>query len=211
MNIFSIIKRLWKKPKVVIITGNGKKAALEAISEVLKPHFRISKDVLVFETDFKNPADFKKYQFLMKKSELPVLVVTHFGEIPADRISFSGKEEETTEIREFIKNLPAKRRLIFNFDDDAVRILKKENLANSLTFGYQEGADFMCSDIKVNGETNFKVNYDGKTVPFWLDKPADKEKIYSILSASAVGTVFNLNLVEISQSLKGVDICNKLG
>ena len=52
-----------------------------------------------------------------------------------------------------------------------------------------------------NGGTNFKINYQGKIVPFWLES-SSKEQIYSVLAAVAVGVVSGLNLVEISQSLK---------
>lgn len=204
IKIFNFLNFIWKKPNIIVVAGSGRRAALEAISHVLKKHFKIGKDVFIFETDFKDPQEFKKLQLLTKKSELPILVITQIGEIPTDRISFSGEEGKIIEIKEFIKTLPDKRYLVLNFDDDIVKNFKKENLANSLTFGFQEGADFACSDIKINGETNFKVNYDGKTVPFWMEKPLGKEQIYSILSAIAVGTILKLNLVEISQSLKGL-------
>jgi len=213
-SIFNKLKSFWKKPKVVIVTGNGRKTAFEAISHLLKKYFEVNKNILVFETNLKDPQEFRKLQILAKKSELPTLVITHIGEIPTDKLSFNGSETEISEIRDFLKIFSQfkRRYLVLNFDDDTVRNFKKENPVNSLTFGFQEGADFMCSDIKMNGGTNFKINYDGKTVPFWIEKALAKEQIYSILSAAAVGTILNLNLVEISETLKnwGVDTCNKI-
>ncbi|GAI57101.1 unnamed protein product, partial [marine sediment metagenome] len=110
--------------------------------------------------------------------------------------------------------------LILNFDDETAREIKTETIAHSLTFGFQEGADFQASDIKyqtsegseggkegkaifdLNTGVNFKINYKGNIVPVWLEKLFGKEQIYSALAAVGVGVIFDLNLVEISQALK---------
>ena len=49
--------------------------------------------------------------------------------------------------------------------------------------------------------TNIK-NYKGNIIPCWLDGVFGKEQIYSALSAACAATIFDLNLVEVSQSLK---------
>ena len=71
-----------------------------------------------------------------------------------------------------------------------------------LSFGFQEPADFRVSDIRSNGGTNFKVNYQGTVIPFWLKESLLREEIYSTVCAALVATIFGLNLVEISQALK---------
>ncbi len=202
MNIFTKIKFFWRKPKVVIIAGNGRQAAKEAIWQVLSRYFKIGKDVLIFEAE---PEDAEKLKFLIKKSSAPVLVVTHIGGIPSesDRDFFTGDKEKTIEFRKLAKILPTYGFLVLNFDDEAVREIKNETNSKELTFGFQEGADFQATDINVQeNNTNFKINYKGNVVPFWLEKPFGKEQIYAALSAAAVGTAFNLNLIEISQALK---------
>lgn len=240
MNILSKIKFFWKKPKIIIITGNGCQSAKEAIFQVLKPYFQVGKEILLFESDLKNLKEVKKFKFYIKNSALPILVVTHVGDIPFDKdffapletnkflTGFAGEKEKTIKIRKLAKVLPSQGYLILNFDDETVREIKDEMNLKEFTFGFQEGADFQVSDIKlnpveefrnvtvgdklgkahskfsygVNSGTNFKINYGGNIVPFWLEKLFGKEQIYSALAASVIGTIFGLNLVEISQALK---------
>ena len=188
-----------KRPKVIIVTGNGRQTAKEAIYQVLKQHFKVGKKILIFETDFKNA---EKFKFLVSRSSLPILVVTHIGDIPPDRDFFAAEREKALKIRELANILSAQGYLILNFDDETVRELKTETIAHPLTFGFQEEADFRASDIKLNSGTNFKINYKGNIVPVWLEKLFGKEQIYNALTATSVGVIFNLNLVEISQALR---------
>jgi UDP-N-acetylmuramoyl-tripeptide--D-alanyl-D-alanine ligase len=199
MNIFSKIKFLFKRPKVVIVMGNGRKTAKEAISQVLKQYYKVGEEILVYESDLKNT---KKIKFLIRNSSLPILVITHLGDIPPDKDFFAGNKEGTSPIQELVKEMPVPGFLVLNFDDETVRELKTETLAKSLTFGFQSRADFQASDLRFNTGINFKVNYKGNIVPIWLEKLFGKEQIYSALAATAVGIVFDLNLVEISQALK---------
>ena len=106
-------------------------------------------------------------------------------------------------------DLSSRKYLIFNFDKEGIRKIKEMTPVKALTFGFQEGADFQVTDVKINGGTNFKVNYQGKIVPIWLMGTKSPEEIYPVLAAVAIGTALGLNLIEISQILKEVDICNK--
>ena len=101
-------------------------------------------------------------------------------------------------------DLSAKKYLILNFDENSIRKVKEKTSAKVLTFGFQEGADFPASDVKQNDRTNFKINYQGNIVPIWLGEAFGQKEIYSVLVAVAVGTIFDLNLVEISQALTSV-------
>ena len=115
--------------------------------------------------------------------------------------------------------LSSRECLVYNFDKEGLRkIREKAPETKLLTFGFQEGADFQASDLRQgeedksssspvtaareNGGTNFKINYQGKIVPVWLEGSPTREEIYSVLAASAIGVLLGLNLVEISQALK---------
>ena len=202
MNLINKIKFLFKRPKVVIVTGEGRACAKEAIYQVLNPYFKIDSEILIFDSDLTNPSSVETLKFLIKNSSLPILVVTQVGDIPFDKDFFAGEREKTLAIRTLAKTMPAQGFLILNFDDETVREIKADAIAHSLTFGFQEGADFQATDIKLNSGTNFKINYKGNIVPVWLEKLFGKEQVYSALVATAVGTIFDLNLVEISQALK---------
>jgi UDP-N-acetylmuramoyl-tripeptide--D-alanyl-D-alanine ligase len=202
MNIFEKIKFILKKPKVIIVTGAGRVSTKEAIFQVLKKYFKIGNEVFIFDSDLTNYPGGEKFKFLIKISSLPILVVTHIGDIPFDKDFFAGDREKTEGIRKLAKMMPAQGWLILNFDDETVREIKDETNLKEMTFGFQEGADFQASDIKLNHGTNFKINYKGSIVPVWLEGLFGKEQIYASLAAAAVGTIFDLNLVEISQALK---------
>jgi UDP-N-acetylmuramyl pentapeptide synthase len=198
LNFVSKLKFLFRRPKVVVVAGNGRQTAKEAIFQVLNSRFKIDQEVLLLETDLEDIGEIK---FYLKNSSLPVLVVSHLGDIPPDKIFFAGKRNE--KIWALAKEMPSQGYLVLNFDDETVRGIKDEtNLINKLTFGFQERADFKASDICLNGGTNFKVNHKGYVVPVWLNKLFGKEQIYAALAAASCGNIFGLNLVEVSQALK---------
>jgi UDP-N-acetylmuramoyl-tripeptide--D-alanyl-D-alanine ligase len=211
MSFFAKTNFYFKKPKIIIVTGNGSSSTTGAIFQILSKKLKVRKilnqnlpfvskdEILIFETKVDN---LKLFNFLIKNSSQPILMITHFGEIPPDRDSFLGDKKEVEEILKFIKTMSANGQLILNFDDEAVREIKNSTNLKILTFGFQSGSDFRASDIKLNHGTNFKLNYQGNTVPIWLDYLFGKEQIYSALAAISIATIFDLNLVEISQVLK---------
>lgn len=201
MNFLTKLLFLWKRPKVIIITGNGRKAGKEAISQVLKHYFRVGRDILIFEAEAQ---EINKFAFYLKKAKLSVLVITHIGDIPPDKDFFAGEKDKIRRVMELAKTLPASVRLVLNYDDETVKEIDDFTNLKTLKFGFSSKSDIFASDIKLNGGTNFKVNYRGKIVPIWLDKLFSKEQIYSVLAAVSVGTILGLNLVEISQSFKEI-------
>ena len=102
------------------------------------------------------------------------------------------------------EDLSKKKYLILNFDNNNIRKFEERTPAKILTFGFHEGADFQASNIKENGGTNFKISHQGNIIPIWLKETLNQQEIYSVLAAIAVGTIFDLNLVEISQALTSV-------
>ena len=184
MNIFEKIKFILGRPKVVIVAGGNSQVTAEIISRVLKSHFKIGKKVLVFGSDLE---DLEKIKFLIGKSSLPVLVANQSSE----------------KIRELARVIPAQGFLVLNSDEkEGLEEIKNGSTARCLTFGFREKDNFQASDIKENDRINFKISYDGNIIPVWLEKSTDKEGISAALAAATVGTIFGLNLVEISQSLK---------
>lgn len=216
MNFITKLIFYLKKPKIVIVTGQGRKFAVEAIWQVFKPHFKAKKliekipkilnifkdEIFIVETDLKGAKLFKKLKNFIKFSQLPILVMTHIGEIPKDSDSFSGDEKDVGEIQALAEMIPPYGFLILNCDDRALRKIDDATNLKNFTFGFQEEADFKASDIHINTGTNFKINYKGKIIPIWQENLFGKEHIYSALAASCVGILFGLNFVEISESLK---------
>jgi UDP-N-acetylmuramate-alanine ligase len=186
------IKYLFKKEPVIVITGEGRALAKEAISLLMK-------NAKIFSLE---DSQIKKSEFFLKSSPISVLVVTHVGDIPFDRDYFAGEKEKVTNTIELAKTLPPTCYLVLNYDDETVREINDITNLHTFTFGFSERADFFASDLKFNHGINFKVNYKGSVVPFWLGGTFGKEQIYTALAAAAVGTIFGKNLVEISQEMK---------
>lgn len=205
----------FKRPQVIIVTGNGRAAAVEAIFRVLEQHFKVRKvtddvlpwvrknEILVFESKIKET---KIFEFIIKKSRLPILVLTHVGEWHPDREFFAGDIEQVKEITRLAEALPGFGYIILNFDDETVRDIKNKSRAHSLTFGFGARADFRVTDIVFTPDPsfgiNFKINYKGNIVPIWLKNLFGKEQVYTALAITAVGRTLDLNLVEISEALK---------
>ncbi len=199
MSLLNKIKFSLKKPKVIVVCGEGRKTAKEAILKVLEKKFKIGKEILVFEAENER---IKKFEFFLKNSSFPILVVTHVGEIPPDEIVFAGEREKVKDIIEVARRLPPLTRLVLNYDDETTREIDDLTNLHTFTFGFDEKADFFATNIKLNRGTNFKISFEGSLVPFWLEGVFGKEQIYAVLSATAVGKILGLNLVEISQNLK---------
>ncbi len=190
MNLISKLKFLRKRQPLIIVTGNKREKAREAIFKILKHHFKIGTEILLFET---KKEEVKKFEFFLKKSQKAVLVVTGIKDTSQERI----KKDFS-----FIKNLPENISLVLNFDDEAIGKIDIPLLLKKFTFGFKEGADFRISDIKSNSDTNFKINNQGRVIPVWLKGIVSREQIYVAVCVVAVGTIFDLNLVEVSQLLK---------
>ena len=111
-----------------------------------------------------------------------------------------------------IDSLKSKGVAVLNYDDEMVRQMGQTVAAEVLTYGFEEGADIQATNYEVGtadlkqegifGFVNFKLTYTGSTVPVKLINVLGKHQIYPALAAAAVGIIFNLNLVEISEGLR---------
>lgn len=191
---------LLKRPKVIFVLGAGSGTTRHAILRVLEGHFRIGKDVIVCDDEAKDAS------FMLKNSNLPILVSTHVGEYHPEKEFFVGNLNDIRESKKLVSLLPGHAYLILNFDDETVRDLKNQSRAHSITFGLGMRSDIRATDILLTQfpalGTNFKINYDGNIVPCWLENLFGKENIYAALAVVAVGQVLGLNLVEVSEALK---------
>ncbi|MFH1575412.1 MAG: cyanophycin synthetase [Candidatus Nealsonbacteria bacterium] len=201
--MFNKIKFLLTKPKVVIVAGNGKETAAQAISQVLKHAFTISKDLLIYQADASNT---QEAEFLLKKARSLILVVTHIGEYHSDKEFFAAEKSDAAFIEKLVKILPSQASLVLNFDDETIRDIKNQTSIHALTFGFGARAGIQATDIFLTQlpelGTNFKINYEGNIVPVWLKNLFGKEHIYAALAAVAAGEILGLNLVKISDALK---------
>lgn len=195
--IMNKIEFFFKRPKVVVITGEARETLKQAVLQVLGQRFKVGEDFLIVDKDF---------EFFLKYSKLPVLAASHIGKYHPEKEVFAGEEQQALEIYKIAEALPFYGYSVLNFDDETIRDIKNKSKAHSLTFGLGQRADIRATDIVLkqfpNFGTNFKINYHGKIVPVWLKNLFGKENIYAALGGVAVGQIFGLNLVQISEALK---------
>ena len=81
-----------------------------------------------------------------------------------------------------------------------------------MTFGFNDGADVKIinylptGDLSKGGELkpdgiSFKIDYQGSVVPITIKNTFGRAQTYSAAIAACVGLIYNMNLVEISESL----------
>ena len=195
MNILRKFVFTIKKPLFVLVIGDNRFDAVHAMRFLLSFHLK-NKDAVIIESNLSDIKEENKHNFYLKKSQLPVLVVTGIKD-----------RKEFFTIKKIIKILPKNNFLILNFDDDNVKKLLTEihsEFYNSiLTYGFQKKADIVASDVNIseNG-TNFKISIEGNTIPFWSKDLLKKKNIYSIMAAISLGKIKKINLVDIFQTLQ---------
>ncbi|MGC9048794.1 MAG: UDP-N-acetylmuramoyl-tripeptide--D-alanyl-D-alanine ligase [Patescibacteria group bacterium] len=168
--------------------------------------------ILVLEMAADHPGDIK---YLTKIAPCQVGVVTAIG--PSHLEFFKNIENVIKEKQIIVSHLPSRGWAILNADDPRVLAMKEKAEAKILTFGLSEKADVRAVEIeveqdlsftdypKING-LRFKMKYSGSVVPVFLPKILNRSAIYSVLAAAAVGLIFDLNLIEISETLKDFEL-----
>ena len=215
INILKKIIFLLERPPVVLIAGKEYDSVSKMLSEVLKdfklkkvsngslPWALDKKEIIVFEMESVDPHLLCSFQFFLKRSRKPILVVNHLGNIPPDKLFFSGEKKKTFPLRKIAEVLPAHGFVVSNHDDEAVSEIENETIAKVLTFGFQKRSVIQATDVNVSIEgVNFKVNYEGHTIPFWLEKIFGKAHIYQALAVVGVASALDINLIDVSQALR---------
>jgi len=173
--------------------------------------FRVSyPGFLVLEMGADRPGDIK---YLVDFIHPKIGLITALGEIPVHVEFFESPQQVAREKRNLISCLKEDEVAVLNYDDERVRQMSEGIKAKVLTYGLKEKADIRATnyDLKVSpstalgtSELNFKLEFKGSTVPAKLFNVLGVQHLYSALGATAVGIVFGMNLVEISEALKEI-------
>jgi UDP-N-acetylmuramoyl-tripeptide--D-alanyl-D-alanine ligase len=139
-------------------------------------------------------------------------VVTAIGAIPVHVEFFQGAEQVAQEKANLIKSLDKDGWAVLNFDDERVRAMVTKTKAKVFGYGFHPDADLQTSQLEAHlddlsqAAMNFKVDYRGSNVPLRLPGLSGVHQICPVLTAIAVGLIFKMNLVEISQALKNYQL-----
>lgn len=165
---------------------------------------------LVLEVGADHPGDIKN----ITKWLLPdVVVVTRFGEVPVHVENFKSRAELVAEKGYLVQALKKDGILVLNYDDVDSMKFKEKAKARCVTFGMNDGADVVSSNVSVVSEKrekkefpkglNFKINVDGNCLPVTLTSVLGEQHIQPVLAAIAVGISKQMNLVKIIDALAG--------
>lgn len=92
---------------------------------------------------------------------------------------------------------------ILNNDDERVASLKNELKCKTITFGIKNESDVWATDLQIVKKEgvlgmNFKIRYSGNVVPVFIPDSLGLAQVYAFLTATTVGLIHSMNLVEIS-------------
>jgi UDP-N-acetylmuramoyl-tripeptide--D-alanyl-D-alanine ligase len=165
-------------------------------------------EILILEYGADRPGDLK---YLLDIARPNISIITAIGDIPVHVEFFNGPEDVAREKAKLIEYLPTAGFAILNYDDEAVMDLKDRTRAHVMTFGFGKGAEIQIMRLENHWEKerpvgiSFKLQYGGGVVPVRLDGVLGKAQCYASAAAAAVGLIFGLNLVKISEALKSYE------
>ncbi len=186
-----------KKPKIVIVVEDSQSYITDFIFLIINNYFKVRKvkgtlsfsdilfgELILINSDIK---EIESYNYLLKNSKESVLV-------------FAGTDKKNYENNiEIPLNF---KFLLFNSDAITISNFEKDNFSEVYSFGFSKKSDFQGTDMKINDDTNFKINFQGNIIPFWLKGKNDEKKVSAVLAGIALGKMLDLNLVNISRKIK---------
>ena len=176
----------FRKPPIVVIFGPGCEHLIKIISHIAGPENKIL--MICADSNYRK----NNLEFLIKKSSLPILVFL-------ENNNSSGLEN----ILSLVKNFSHRGFIVSDKNFSNFRKIKNEAQCRVFTFGLSNEANIFATDINFTEEgTNFKINYGGNIVPFWIKKKTEEKEINALLAVILISVLNGINLVEISQALR---------
>ncbi len=155
--------------------------------------------ILILEMAADHPGDI---QYLSKLARPFVGVITSVG--PTHLEFFNQIDRVAKEKATLVLNLPHEGTAIINTDQQFLATLSKKVKSKLLTFGIKT-ADLQARNIHIDrrqGGLKFNLVYRHKEVRIEVPNLLGRPAVYSLLAASAVGVVFNLDLATLAERIK---------
>jgi len=163
--------------------------------------------ILILEMAADKPGDL---DYLTDITDCKIGVLTAIGDSHIENFKTLDniKNEKITLIRKLAKTGWA----VLNLDDEKIAEAVKETKAKVFTFAIDREAQVRGQEIRLRfpvGEANneefgssFKLIHQGSFAPVFLPGTISRAGVYSALAGAAVGVIYGLNLIKISQALK---------
>ncbi|MEA2065068.1 MAG: UDP-N-acetylmuramoyl-tripeptide--D-alanyl-D-alanine ligase [Patescibacteria group bacterium] len=160
--------------------------------------------ILILEMGADREGDIK---YLSGLTPCKIAIVTAVSESHSEFLGNLQKIEK--EKRQILENLSADKFAVLNRDSDLTYKMKDKTKARVISFGFDKEAAVRATDANINynqkGEVvgiNFKLQCGGNIVPVFLEGIFSSSQIHSILIAASVGSIYEMNLIEIIEQLK---------
>lgn len=161
--------------------------------------------ILVLEMGADKPGDI---QYLVEIAPCKVGVLTFISHAHTEY--FKTIKKIAQEKRIIISHLQSDGFAILNYDNSIVMENAGVTKADVLTYGFKDGADMQATDLNVlmneDGSRpigfNYKINFNGSSVPVFLPEIISNSFIPATLAALAVSHVFGINLIEAAEALR---------
>ena len=161
-------------------------------------------EILILEYGADRPGDIK---YLLNIVRPNISVITAIGEIPVHVEFYGGPDEVAREKGRLIEYLPVGGSAILNADDPTVTNLQSRTRARVMTFGFDKSSEVRISrfENKVHNGipigVSFKLEHGSAVVPVRIDNVFGRANAYAAGAAAAIGLVFGMNLITISEAL----------
>ncbi|NLA08182.1 MAG: UDP-N-acetylmuramoyl-tripeptide--D-alanyl-D-alanine ligase [Parcubacteria group bacterium] len=162
-------------------------------------------EVLILEMAADKPGDIG---YLTRLARPKIGVITAIGKIPVHVQHYSTPLAVAKEKGKLIEVLPTSGYAVLNCDDELVWELKSKTRAQIISYGFNDEADIQIINLEYKFDEKeipqgvaFKIQYGNTIVPFRLKNILGKPQVYSAAAAIAVGIIYGINLVKISEFL----------
>lgn len=194
-------------PLSIIGEHSGGKNILIWVLVIIKALLKLFRsdypEVLILEMGTDRPGDIE--YLLGIAGKLDVAVLTDIGVSHLE--FFSNPANLAKEKLSIFKGISKQGSALANFDNERIR----EGLGNVkdriISYGFDPNSSLYVTDLHLSRRdgtwgVNFKVHHEGTVVPFFLRHALGKPAVYACLAAAGAGLHFEMNLVQISESLK---------
>ncbi len=161
-------------------------------------------DILVLEMGVDRKGDMK---YLTDLVNCYVGVVTNIGPVHLEH--FGTLERIAKEKAIVISHIDRNGWAVLNNDNQYTESMVSLAKGRCLTYGIKNEADIKAVEVSLShGELgglsglSFKMIYNGSAVPVLLPNILGEHLVYAALAASAIGIIFEMNMVEIATALK---------
>jgi len=157
---------------------------------------------LVLEVGADRPGDIERITRWLKPD---IAVVSQMSKVPVHIEFFNSQKDVLREKGFLVKATKKDGIVVLNYDDEDVLAMKEFSKSKTFTFGFDEKADVVISNEKIDYEDmpigmSAKINYEGNSVPIHIKGALGHQQLYPVAASLAAIAGIGRNLVDAGQA-----------